>query len=116
MRCLVVKKSFQTKKRQSSTLNPRGCVTVALCHASRISLSNQRKLLVSITTSNTPVPVALGLPRTMFPEGVVRLSKSPNSVASERNAAVVSYEALSRGDGFVEIPLRLNGLYPPSNV
>ena len=45
---------------------------------------------MSITTSNTPVPVALGLPRIILPEGVVRSSKSPNSVASEINAAVVS--------------------------
>ena len=73
-------------------------------------------LSVSITTSNAPVPVALGLPRIILPEGVVRSSKSPNSVASEINAAVVSKEALSKGDEFVEIPLRLKGLYPPSNV
>ena len=77
---------------------PRGCVTVALCHASQISLVVNYKLIaiygellsVSITTSNVPVPVALGFPKIILPEGVVRSSKSPNSVASEMNAAVVS--------------------------
>ena len=74
----------------------RGFVTVALCHASRISFINKliaiygELVSVSITTSNAPVPVVLGLPRIILPEGVVRSSKSPNSVASERNAAVVS--------------------------
>ena len=52
----------------------------------------------------------------MFPDGVVRSSKSPWRVASDKNAAVVSYDALSSGDGFVDIPFRLKGLYPPSNV
>lgn len=69
-----------------------------------------------ITTSNTPVPVALGRPKTMLPDGVVKSSKSPNNVASDKNAAVVSYDAFKNGDGFVDMPLRLNGLYPPSNV
>ena len=69
-----------------------------------------------MTTSKTPVPVWLSLPMTMFPDGVVRSSKSPWRVASEKNAAVVSYDALSSGDGFVDIPFRLKGLYPPSNV
>ena len=70
----------------------------------------------SINTPNAPVPVALGRPNTMFPDGVLRSSKSPCNVASPRNAIVVSYDALSSGDGFVEMPLRLKGLYPPSNV
>lgn len=69
-----------------------------------------------ITTSNTPVPVKLSLPATMFPEGDLRSSKSPCKVASERNAAVVSKEALRRGEELVAMPERLNGLYPPSNV
>jgi hypothetical protein len=30
--------------------------------------------------------------------------------------AVVSNDALSSGDELLEIPFRLNGLYPPSNV
>lgn len=81
------------------------CTTLLLVYAS-----------VAITTSNTPVPVRLGRPSTMHPDGVRRSSKSPNSVASERKAAVVSYDAFRSGDGFIEIPLRLNGLYPPSNV
>ena len=31
-------------------------------------------------------------------------------------AAVVSYDALSKGEGLVAIPVRLKGLYPPSKV
>lgn len=50
------------------------------------------------TTSNAPVPLRAGLPTMMFPEGVVRLSKSPCNVASDKNAAVVSYDALSSGE------------------
>lgn len=69
-----------------------------------------------MTTSKTPVPVRFSLPATMFPDGVVRSSKSPCRVASEINEAVVSYDALRSGDGLVEIPDRLKGLYPPSNV
>ena len=63
-----------------------------------------------ITTSKTPVPVKFSLPATMFPDGVVRSSKSPCSVASEMKEAVVSYDAFRRGDGFVEMPERLKGL------
>jgi hypothetical protein len=70
----------------------------------------------TVITSNAPVPIALGRPRTMLPDGVVSSSKSPCSAASEMNAAVVSYDALRSGDECVEIPFRLNGLYPPSNV
>jgi hypothetical protein len=66
--------------------------------------------------SNAPVPVELGLPTTMFPEGDVRLSKSPYSVASEMKEPVVSNDAFSNGEELVEIPFRLKGLYPPSNV
>jgi hypothetical protein len=69
-----------------------------------------------MTTSNTPVPVKFNRPATIFPDGVVRSSKSPCNVASDRKDAVVSYDALSNGDGLVDIPDRLNGLYPPSNV
>ena len=47
-----------------------------------------------IITSNTPVPVKLSLPATMFPDGVVKSSKSPCRVASDMNEAVVSYDAL----------------------
>lgn len=65
---------------------------------------------VRVTTSNTPVPHIDGLPITILPDGDVRSSKSPCSVASERKAAVVSYEAFSNGELFVEMPLRLNGL------
>lgn len=72
--------------------------------------------LTGITISNTPVPVRFSLPITILPDGVDRSSKSPCSVASERNAAVVSYDALSRGDGFVDMPFLLKGLYPPSKV
>lgn len=43
-----------------------------------------------ITMSKAPVPVRLSLPMTMFPDGVVRSSKSPCSVASDKKAAVVS--------------------------
>lgn len=60
--------------------------------------------------SKTPVPVRLSLPATMFPDGVVRSSKSPWSVASDRNDAVVSYDAFSKGEGLVEMPDRLKGL------
>jgi hypothetical protein len=66
--------------------------------------------------SNAPVPVELGLPTTIFPEGDVRLSKSPYSVASEMKEPVVSNDAFSSGEELVEIPFRLKGLYPPSNV
>ena len=44
----------------------------------------------AITTSKAPVPVGIGRPITMFPDGEVRSSKSPYKVASDRNAAVVS--------------------------
>jgi hypothetical protein len=46
----------------------------------------------------------------MFPDGVVRSSKSPYRVASDRNAAVISYDALRSGEGLLEIPCRLKGL------
>lgn len=46
----------------------------------------------------------------MFPDGVLKSSKSPYSVASDKKDIVVSYDALSSGEGFVEMPLRLNGL------
>ncbi len=67
-------------------------------------------LYTGSTTSNTPVPVRFGLPNTILPDGLDRSSKSPYKVASDKKAAVVSYEALSSGDGFVEMPFRLNGL------
>lgn len=62
------------------------------------------------------MPVKLGRPITTLPEGVVKSSKSPCSVASPRKAAVVSYDALRSGEGFDEMPERLKGLYPPSKV
>jgi hypothetical protein len=37
-------------------------------------------------------------------------------VASDKKAAVVSYDALRSGEALDEIPLRLKGLYPPSKV
>lgn len=83
---------------------------------SNSQLSNIYGTEIGYTISNTPVPVILGRPRTILLEGVRRSSKSPCSVASLKNAAVVSYDAFSNGDELVEIPLRLNGLYPPSNV
>lgn len=84
-----------------------------LCHGSTATHYDVPVMLLGftgITMSNTPVPVRFRRPITMFPEGVVRSSKSPCRVASDRNAAVVSYDALSKGDGFVESPLRLKGL------
>ena len=82
--------------------------TTSTCHDSvDISLSSSS---TGITTSNTPVPHRIGRPNTKFPDGVLRSSKSPYSVASERNAPVVSNEAFNRGDGCTLIPLRLNGL------
>lgn len=82
----------------------RGNITVALCHALfsgtiviiaiYFCLHHTHDLQpngsAAITTSNTPVPVAFGRPRTMFPDGLVRSSKSPYNVASDKNAAVVS--------------------------
>lgn len=65
---------------------------------------------MGITTSNTPVPVKIGRPTTMLLDGVVRSSKSPCSVASDKNAVVVSYEAFRSGDGLVESPFLLKGL------
>jgi hypothetical protein len=47
---------------------------------------------------------------TRLPDGVDKSSKSPYNVASERKAAVVSYDAFKRGEGLLERPLRLNGL------
>jgi hypothetical protein len=73
-------------------------------------------MTMGVLTSNTPVPVGLGRPNTIFPDGEVKSSKSPYRAASFKKAAVVSYDALSRGEELVEIPLRLNGLYPPSKV
>jgi hypothetical protein len=49
-------------------------------------------------TSNTPVPLNAGRPTMIFPEGVVKLSKSPWRVASDKKATVVSYDALSSGE------------------
>lgn len=69
-----------------------------------------------VRTSKTPVPLDPGFPRTMLELGLLRSSKSPWRVASERKAAVVSNEALRSGDDFDEIPVRLKGLYPPSCV
>ena len=66
--------------------------------------------ITGITTLNTPVPVKLSVPATIFPEGDLRSSKSPYKVASERNAAVVSKDALRRGEELVAMPERLNGL------
>lgn len=63
-----------------------------------------------MTTSKAPVPVKFKRPATMLPDGVLRSSKSPCNVASERKEAVVSYDALRSGEGLVEIPDRLNGL------
>jgi hypothetical protein len=77
------------------------------------TLSHQHTCAI---TSNAPVPVVLGRPRTMLPDGVVSSSKSPCSAASDKKLAVVSYDAFSSGDECVAMPLRLNGLYPPSNV
>lgn len=42
--------------------------------------------------------------------GLERSSKSPKSVASDKNAAVVSNDALSKGEEREEIPVRLKGL------
>ena len=66
--------------------------------------------------SNAPVPLVLGLPMTIFAAGLDKSSKSPWSTASDKNATVVSKDALSRGDDLFEIPVRLNGLYPPACV
>jgi len=71
---------------------------------------------IGITTSNEAVPLFDGRPSTILPDGEVKSSKSPYNAASEINDAVVSKEAFSNGELFVEIPFRLNGLYPPSNV
>lgn len=65
---------------------------------------------MGITTSNTPVPVTMGRPTTRLLEGVVKSSKSPYRVASDKKAVVVSYDALRSGDGLVERPFLLNGL------
>ena len=60
--------------------------------------------------SNAAVPLVEGRPNTMLPEGEVKLSKSPYNAASEMNEAVVSKDALRRGELLVEMPLRLKGL------
>lgn len=65
-------------------------------------------------TSNVPVPTLLGVPITKLALGLLKSSKSPCSVASDKNAAVVSNDALSSGDDLLAIPVRLNGLYAPS--
>lgn len=66
--------------------------------------------------SNDPVPLVLGLPMTILAAGLDKSSKSPCSTASDRNCTVVSNEAFSSGDDLFEIPVRLNGLYPPACV
>lgn len=66
--------------------------------------------------SQAPVPIAEGRPRTILADGDFKSSKSPCNVASEMKLAVVSKDALRRGELLVEIPFRLNGLNPPSYV
>jgi hypothetical protein len=44
------------------------------------------------------------------------LSKSPRRAASATKLAVVSKEALRKGEELFERPVRLKGLYPPSDV
>jgi hypothetical protein len=69
-----------------------------------------------MTTSKEPVPPFEGRPKTILPDGEVKSSKSPYRAASDINEAVVSKDAFSNGELLVEIPLRLNGLKPPSKV
>lgn len=95
------------QQRDSTTCRYRYHYTLRSCdrplaHASLTMISDRR--------SNTPVPLLLGAPITMFAEGLRKSSKSPCRVASDRNAAVVSKEALSSGDDLVAIPVRLKGL------
>lgn len=56
------------------------------------------------------------LPRTILAEGVPKSSKSPKRAASATKFAVVSKEALRKGEVLLERPVRLKGLYPPSHV
>lgn len=63
-----------------------------------------------VRRSKVPVPTFGGWPMTMLADGLFRSSKSPYSAASVRKAAVVSYEALSRGETWLARPVRLNGL------
>ena len=64
--------------------------------------------------SKLPVPLLLGTPMTIFAAGLVRSSCSPYRVASARNLAVVSNEALRRGDGLWPISVLLNARYAPA--
>lgn len=77
-------------------------------------LNTPRYNLVGARMSKAPVPLALGLPITILAAGLVRSSKSPWRVASDRKATVVSNDALSSGEDLAEIPVRLNGLKPPA--
>jgi hypothetical protein len=53
---------------------------------------------------------------TIFAAGLVKSSCSPYKVASARNLAVVSNEALRRGDGLWPISVLLNARYAPAWV
>jgi hypothetical protein len=64
--------------------------------------------------SKLPVPLLLGTPMTIFAAGLVKSSCSPYSVASARNLAVVSNDALRRGDGLWPISVLLNARYAPA--
>jgi hypothetical protein len=81
-------------------------------HAITYSQYNTSSITHAVDTAilKIPVPLCVGRPSTIFPDGLVRSSKSPCSVASDKNAAVVSNDALSSGELCVEMPRRLNGL------
>jgi hypothetical protein len=63
--------------------------------------------------SKTPLGI---LPKTILDDGEPKSSKSPCRAASAINPDVVSKEALRKVDVLLAKPVRLNGLYPPSQV
>ena len=77
---------------------------------------DQAAASTTLRTAKAPVPLSGVLPTTILAEGPTMLSKSPRRAASATKLAVVSKEALRKGEELFERPVRLKGLYPPSDV
>ena len=68
------------------------------------------------SSSKAPVPPCTTLPATRHAEGEVSLSTEPVRVAVFRKFMVVSKLIFCKGELLASSPIRLNGLYEPSNV
>jgi hypothetical protein len=78
--------------------------------AYQVSHAASQAVTIGTAIWKMPVPVFAGLPITTLALGLVKSSKSPKRVASDKKPAVVSKDAFRKGDGEFAMPVRLKGL------